>query len=138
MLCKSQSIAQKRYQRDVMIFMSIYLVLVMCSAWFVKHGTPTHFLLYMCAVIPAVPVIALIARMARYLREETDEYQRLLRMESISGRSWSDARSPGGKRLPTLVRAHRRPAAIHALPCVRHEYGADRTGAAPAQPGDGR
>ncbi len=83
MLCKSQSIAQKRYQRDVMIFMSIYLVLVMCSAWFVKHGTPTHFLLYMCAVIPAVPVIALIARMARYLREETDEYQRLLRMESI-------------------------------------------------------
>jgi Trk-type K+ transport system membrane component len=83
MLCKSQSIAQKRYQRDVTIFMAVYLVLVLCSALIVKHGAPTHLLLYVCSVIPAVPIIGVIARMVRYLREETDEYQRLLRMESI-------------------------------------------------------
>ena len=83
MVCKSQSIAQRRYQRDVMVLMSVYLILVMCSALAVKHSAMTHLLLYLFAVVPAVPVIALIARMARYLREETDEYQRLLRMESI-------------------------------------------------------
>ena len=43
MLCRSQSIAQKRYQRDVMIFMAVYLVLVLCSALIVKRGAPAHF-----------------------------------------------------------------------------------------------
>jgi hypothetical protein len=83
LLCRSQSIAQKRYQRDVMIFMAVYLVLVLCSALIVKHGAPAHFLLYLFSVVPAVPIIGVIARMARYLHEETDEYQRLIRMESI-------------------------------------------------------
>jgi hypothetical protein len=83
MLCRSQSIAQRRYQRDVMVLAAVYLLLVLCSAWIVKHGTTSHLLLYVCSVVPAVPIIGVIARMARYLREETDEYQRLLRMESI-------------------------------------------------------
>lgn len=83
MLCKSQSVAQRRYQRDVMILMAVYLVLVLCSALFVKHGPATHVLLYVFSVIPAIPIILLIARMARYLRDERDEYQRYLRMQSI-------------------------------------------------------
>lgn len=83
MLCKSHSIAQKRYQRDVMILMAVYLVLVLSSALYVKHGAATHLLVYVFSVVPAVPIILVIARMARYLRDETDEYQRLIRMESI-------------------------------------------------------
>jgi len=83
MLCRGQSIAQKRYQRDVMILMAVYLVLVLCSAMFVKHGSTTHLLVYVFSIIPAIPIILLIARMARYLRDETDEYQRYLRMQSM-------------------------------------------------------
>lgn len=83
MFCKGTTIAKKRYERDVLRFMASYVVVVLCSAWFVKHDGKERFFLYFWSVIPAIPVMAVIWRMARYLKQESDEYQRLLVMQSV-------------------------------------------------------
>jgi hypothetical protein len=83
MLCSGKSAAQRNYQRDVVRFMAAYLLAVLCSARLVRLNRPEHFYLYFWSVLPALPIIGLIFRMARYLRAETDEFQRLLRMQSI-------------------------------------------------------
>lgn len=82
---KNDTSAWKRCQRAVLQFMAAYVVVLLCSAWFVKHDGAEHFYLYFWSIIPAVPIIAAIVRMGRYLREETDEYQKLVRMRAILG-----------------------------------------------------
>jgi RsiW-degrading membrane proteinase PrsW (M82 family) len=83
MLCDVKTPAKKRYERDVMRFMVAYVVVVLCSSWFVKHDGQERFYLYFWSVIPALPVLGVLYRMGTYLREETDEYQRWLVMQSI-------------------------------------------------------
>ncbi len=83
MFCKGSSSAKKRYQRAVWRFMACYVVVLFCSQWFVKHDGAERFYLYFWSVIPAIPIVAVIVRMGQYLREETDEYERWLKMQSI-------------------------------------------------------
>jgi len=83
MFCRSGSPAQRRYERDVLIIMSLYVVLTFADAFLVKHGHLHGWALYVCSVLPALPIIVVIVRMGRYLQEETDEYQRLVTMRSI-------------------------------------------------------
>ena len=83
MFCKGSSVARKRYQRDVLRFMSAYAVVLLCSSWFVKHDGAEKFFLYFWSLLPAIPVVGVILRMGRYLREETDEYQKLMEMQAI-------------------------------------------------------
>lgn len=83
MFCKGSTGPKKRYERDTRRMMAAYVVVVLCSKWFVKHDGGEKFYLYFWSVLPAIPVIAVIARMGRYLKEENDEYQRLLAMQSI-------------------------------------------------------
>ena len=83
MFCKGSTAAKKRYERDTLRFMAAYVVVLFCSAWFVKHDGSEKFFLYFWSVIPAIPVLGVVVRMGRYLREEKDEYQRLLAMQSI-------------------------------------------------------
>jgi hypothetical protein len=75
--------ARKRYHRSVLQFMVAYIVILFCSSWFVKHDGAQHFYLYFWSILPAIPIIAMIVRMGRYFQEETDEYQKLMRMRSI-------------------------------------------------------
>ena len=81
--CKGSSSAAKLYQRDVLRFMACYLVVLFCAAWFVRHDGAEHFYLYFWSGLPAIPILAVIWRMGRYLREEKDEYQRLVAMQGI-------------------------------------------------------
>ena len=83
MFCRSGTVAQRRYERDVLVTMAGYVVLTFLAAYLVRHGHLRGWVLYVWSVLPAIPVIAVIARMGRYLQEETDEYQRLLTMRSI-------------------------------------------------------
>lgn len=82
-ICKAETTAKRRYQRDVLRFAAAYMVVLFCSAWFVKHDGGERFYRYFWSILPAIPVVAMILRMARYLREESDEYQRLMTMQSI-------------------------------------------------------
>lgn len=83
MFCSGASEAKKRYQKDVWRWMALYGVLLLSSAWFVKHDGSERWFRYFWSVLPAIPVVGVLARMGRYLREETDEYQRWLVMQSI-------------------------------------------------------
>jgi hypothetical protein len=83
LFCKGATTAKKAYQRSVMQFMACYIVVLFSSSWFVKHDGAEHFYLYFWSVIPAIPVIGVIWRMGVYLREEKDEYQRWMTMQSI-------------------------------------------------------
>ncbi len=83
MFCRGSSAAKKRYGKDVLRFMAAYAVVLFCSAWFVKHDGGEKFYLYFWSVLPSLPVIGVIVRMGRYLKEEKDEYQRLMAMQAI-------------------------------------------------------
>ena len=83
MFCQGSTVAHKRYERDVMRMMFAYVVVLLCSSWFVKHDGGEKFFLYFWSVFPALPVIGVIARMGRYLQEEKDEYQRLQSMQAV-------------------------------------------------------
>ena len=83
LICKGGSTAQKRYQRASLQFMAAYLVVLLCSVWFVKHDGQERFYLYFWSVIPALPVLGIVYRMSVYLREETDEYLRWVTIQGL-------------------------------------------------------
>jgi hypothetical protein len=75
--------AARRYQRRSLVAMMGYLLVLFGTVTFVRHGHPQGWSLYLCSALPAIPIIAVIGTMARYLKEETDEYQRLMIMRSL-------------------------------------------------------
>ena len=78
-----RSAAGKRYQRRLLVAMTIYLVLLFCCERLVK-AIPLHgWILYAVAVVPALPILGVLGILAMYLREETDEYLRMLTMRSL-------------------------------------------------------
>ncbi len=84
LFCRINTKAYKTYQRDSMALGIAYALLVFASAWCVKHHLPDgSFWLYFWALMPTVPLIGIVARLAKYLNDETDEYQRLMAMQSL-------------------------------------------------------
>lgn len=83
MFCQSDTPARKKYQREVRWLLLGYFVVLFFSAWFVKHWAGPGVGRYIWAVLPTIPIVGIIARMGKYLHEETDEYMRLLQMNSI-------------------------------------------------------
>ena len=82
-ICGTSTPAGKRYQRRVIVTVSIYLVVVLAAAWIVKHTHPHGWLLYTIAVVPALPIFGMLGALGIYLREEKDEYIRLITMRSL-------------------------------------------------------
>jgi hypothetical protein len=77
------SAAGKRYRRRAFVAMLLYLVILFSCLKLVK-AFPIHgWVLYALAMLPAVPVLAVLVFLARYLREETDEYLRMLTVRSL-------------------------------------------------------
>ena len=81
--CVGSSAAKRRYQRDSLRWMAVYLVVLAGSALMVRHEALRGWELYFWSVLPSIPVLGVVWRMGRYLREETDEYLRLLTMQAI-------------------------------------------------------
>lgn len=83
MLCDGKTPARKRYERGVLRQMAAYLVVILCSSWFVKHDGGERFYLYFWSIVPAIPIVGVVLGMAKYLRDETDEFQKQKVMRSI-------------------------------------------------------
>jgi hypothetical protein len=81
--CETSTPAGKRYQRRVLVTMSVYLVVLFGSIFVVKHTHPHGWLLYAISLLPALPILAMLASMGVYLQEEKDEYIRLMTMRSL-------------------------------------------------------
>ena len=68
----------RRYTRDIVIVMSLYVVvLIGVNIWF-DRAAPTGALAYVAAALPALPVVAVFAVIGRLLSELRDEYVRML------------------------------------------------------------
>jgi xanthosine utilization system XapX-like protein len=82
-ICGTSTPAGKRYQRWVLVTMSIYLVVLFAAIFVVKHTHPHGWLLYTISVVPALPLLAMLGALGVYLTEEKDEYIRLITMRSL-------------------------------------------------------
>ena len=60
-----------------------YVVVLLCAMWFVRHDGTNHLFLYFWSVLPSIPILGVGVRMGRYLREEKDEYVRMMAMQAI-------------------------------------------------------
>ena len=76
--------ASQRYLWRFAPAMIVYVVLLFAvTAWLKAPHAPAGPLLYAGAAAPALPLVVVIWSMGRYLVEETDEYQRARRIQSI-------------------------------------------------------
>ena len=66
----------------MMIAISLYVVALTGAITAFVRLHPTGPLAYLLAVAPALPIVATIVIMGLYLREETDEFERTVQMES--------------------------------------------------------
>ena len=81
--CRIKSKAQKTYQKRVAWTMAVYVLLVCATTILVRRVGVSGWLLYLIAVIPCLPVLRLLHVVVLYLREEKDEFQRLLVVNAI-------------------------------------------------------
>jgi hypothetical protein len=80
-LC-AQSAPNRRYVWRFSVAMSLYAVVLVATIGVYIRVHPTGVLAYGLAVTPALPLIGAIVIMGLYLREETDEFQRAVLVES--------------------------------------------------------
>src|ERR1700722_17389424 len=81
--CGMNTKAGKQYRRRMMVTMAIYVVLVFAAALRVKHGHLRGWMLYACALAPAVRVILVLVQIGRYLQEESDEYVKAMTVRAL-------------------------------------------------------
>ncbi len=48
-----------------------------------EHSHPARALVYLLSFLPALPVVAMVAVIGRYLKRETDDFIRMLAMQSL-------------------------------------------------------
>jgi hypothetical protein len=74
--------ALRRRDRRTMVSAAIYAALLLAVAW-LQRLHPVHGVLaYALALLPAIPVVAMAVAMGLYFREETDEFERTVRVEN--------------------------------------------------------
>lgn len=76
----SRGYAIKRYNRAVIILSLIYVALLFFAQIAITWHHLAGPLAYLVAILPALPIIGIFAAIGRYLVEESDEYQRMLRV----------------------------------------------------------
>jgi cytochrome bd-type quinol oxidase subunit 2 len=82
-MCGVSTKASKRYMWRLLIVMIGYLLATFGTTTFVKHNHPHGFEVYLLALLPTIPVLCMLGVVALYLREEKDEFQRVLMVRSM-------------------------------------------------------
>jgi hypothetical protein len=81
--CSSNSPAIKHYNRGIVVTMSCYLLAVVATAFIVHRYHPHGPLIFLLCFIPSACIFAMLGVVVRYLRDEKDEYQRMLAVRSL-------------------------------------------------------
>jgi len=74
----SVSIAQRRYNKRVIVLSLIYAVALIGAVYAFKHHLLGGPVAWLAAILPALPIIGIFAAIGLYLVEEQDEYVRML------------------------------------------------------------
>ena len=80
---RSGSPAMRRYNIGVGLTMLGYLLAVFGTASFVHNHAPHGVTVYALAALPSFCILAMLGVVVRYLRDEKDEYVRLLMVRSL-------------------------------------------------------
>jgi hypothetical protein len=83
MLCSSKTPAKRRYQLRLLTASAIYAASLFASLYTLRHLNPSHAFTVVLAIIPSIPIIAMVAIVGFYLKEEKDEFQRDLMIQSL-------------------------------------------------------
>jgi len=78
-----KSPAIRRYNVGIALTMSGYLLAVLGTATFVKHHHPHGITVYLLSALPALCIFAMLGVVVIYLRDEKDEYVRMLMVRSL-------------------------------------------------------
>ena len=84
-LCGTRTKASRRYTQRILAVMSVYVVAVFATTWFVRHHHPVGAALYALAAVPTVPILGVLVVVALYLKEEQDEFQRMVVVRVAAG-----------------------------------------------------
>jgi RsiW-degrading membrane proteinase PrsW (M82 family) len=77
------SAAVKAYTRGILLTMSGYVFAVSGTSAYVHHHHPHGPLLFVLCAIPSFCILSMLGVVAIYLRDEHDEYQRMLVVRSL-------------------------------------------------------
>jgi hypothetical protein len=75
--------ASKTYRNRMVWLMLVYVGVVFTATSIVRHEHPAGWQLYFWAVLPAIPLLFVLASLGIYLRDESDEYMRMVAMRSL-------------------------------------------------------
>ncbi len=81
-MCMTTTPAAKHYRRRMLISSSVYTATLLLAVGLNVRHLLTGPLAYAVAILPAIGVAGMFASMGLYLREETDEFQRAMQIES--------------------------------------------------------
>lgn len=73
----------KRYRRRLAVAMIAYFLFLVGSLTLLRDGHLTGPLLWIVAAAPAIPILGVLAVMGLYLKEEPDEFERMIHVESM-------------------------------------------------------
>lgn len=73
----------KRYRRRLAIAMMAYCVTLLSSLTVLHGGHVTGPLLWLVAAAPAFPILGVLVVMGLYLKEEPDEFERMIHVEAM-------------------------------------------------------
>jgi xanthosine utilization system XapX-like protein len=79
----NRSPAARRYLRRTLIATAIYVVTVFLTFHVFHHGRVPLPAAFALATLPSIPLVAIIAIVGIYLKEEKDEFQRELFIQSL-------------------------------------------------------
>ena len=83
MICSTNSPAKRRYLWRLSVSGALYALFLVLAVWAFVHHRPTGQLAWLLAVLPALAIIGQIAAFGLYLREEKDEFQVALGVQSM-------------------------------------------------------
>jgi uncharacterized YccA/Bax inhibitor family protein len=83
MPCSTNNPAKSRYMRRFSLSMLLYVLFLVTAVWVFVHHHPTGPLAWLLAILPALAVIGQIVAFGLYLREEKDEFQVALGVQSM-------------------------------------------------------
>jgi hypothetical protein len=84
-ICGESTKAGKRYVWRLLLVMVGYLLATFGTTTFVRHSHPHGAEVYALAMLPTIPVLCMLGVVGLYLREEQDEFQRMLMVRSLLG-----------------------------------------------------
>ena len=80
---RSASPATRRYLARFIPLMIVYVIAIFSVSLAFSRLHPEGLLAWGLAIVPALPILGVIAVMGLYLREEADEFQRAVLIESM-------------------------------------------------------